>query len=115
VGYVHDAALRTRILSLLSQPPSRPAGSFPGAARWSWTRLRQAVGGSVSASRFRRVIDELIEDSELIELHELTGNYRRARHVLVLPEQWGTFVWGDLLQVSAHPNLSSRLGIANPE
>jgi hypothetical protein len=72
-----EEKLDGRILSILGQP------SYSRYLGWSWTNLRQRVGGKVQAAEFREAIERLLDEGEIVECW-LHSNGPRPTHRLML-------------------------------
>ena len=110
-----SARQRQRILETLARRPY-PEGRAPSRRRkrqderWSWSRLRQAIGGSVRSEQFRRIVDALIESGDVVEVWEEADTGRLPRHFVVLVERWQEHSWGRVLRVRARPDVDQRPG-----
>ena len=98
-----DQVLRERILTLLRRSPGW------GDERWSWWRLRQAVGGAVSSDRFRMIVDDLIEEGLVVEAYEDAGRRQTPRHLVVLASRWHDHDWGGLIEVHGREDVLEHL------
>ena len=100
-----DDAVQDRILTLLRRHPRW------GGERWAWWRLRQTVGGSVPAERFRMVVDALLDEGVVVEAYEAVGGRQTPRHLVVLASRWHDYEWGDLIEVHGREDVLQDLGL----
>ena len=79
--------------------------------RWHWCRLRERIGGRVDAKMFRRLIDELEAEGEVVEVWEQTHPRRQAAHWVVSPKHFHKHDWEKVVKAKGHHSVLRRLNL----
>ncbi len=74
-------------------------GKVISTYRWHWWVLRGRIGGRVDAKTFRRLIDELEAEGEVIEIFEQRHPRRQAAHWVLCPMHFDKHQWTDIVKV----------------
>ena len=79
--------------------------------RWHWWILRGRIGGRVCAETFRRLIDELEAEGEVIEVWEQRHPRRQAAHWVLCPKHFDKHQWTHIVKAIGRKDIISGLKI----
>ena len=119
-----DENIRTRIMTLLRRRTedrwekkhvyNHSTGKYrriDKSYRWHWCALRERIGGRVDAIMFRRLIDELEAEGEVIEVWEQRHPRRQAAHWVLCPKHFDKHDWIAIVKVIGREDIITRLKI----
>jgi hypothetical protein len=104
-----DDVIKARILAVLATDQPYPYGWGP--ARWTWNALRRRIGGRVRSGHFRRLVDDLMREGQVLEVYEAARGWgwRQHRHLLIRVDRIDGVQWGRMVRVRGRQDVVRRL------